>query len=131
MIRNQVKTLILIKDVEDVNKALRTLRDGIEKKSEKVDLSQFVNEQSLINEFLCTENIIGRWKWKSGNVQNGALVPWEQQTINTLADNFIWEKNNPYINIMAPGLYQVSIQNDYLDIIWVIFCEAPYSANTN
>jgi hypothetical protein len=57
-----------------------------------------VNDQAIINESLCTENIVGRWTWKSGKLyiykilkirhnptnlliigdtKTGSLIPWE------------------------------------------------------
>jgi hypothetical protein len=36
------------------------------------------------------------------------MIPWESQTINTLAENFLWEKNTPVITVLAPGIYQVA-----------------------
>ena len=89
---------------------IETLKFEVENKPDKQDFNQFMNEQSLINEFLCTENIVGRWKWDSGMVSNqggASLVPWEVQTINTLADNFIWEKGSSFITVITPGLYKV------------------------
>ena len=36
-------------------------------KSNHEELTNIINDQALINESLCTENIVGRWAWKSGN----------------------------------------------------------------
>jgi len=33
------------------------------------------------------------------------LIPWEIQSINTLPDNFLWEKDKSSILVVAPGLY--------------------------
>jgi hypothetical protein len=51
---------------------------------------------------------VGRWIWKSGDLQNKNQVPWEVQAINTCPDNFLWEKNKSSLICVAPGLYQVS-----------------------
>lgn len=56
---------------------------------------------------MCTENIVGRWTWKSGELRQGNLVPWENEVVNTLPDNFLWEKNKTSILIVAPGLYEI------------------------
>jgi hypothetical protein len=50
-----------------------------------------LNEQALVNEALCAENCVGRWIWKSGDLQQQNQVPWEVQAINTCPDNFLWE----------------------------------------
>ena len=34
-------------------------------------------------------------------------MPWEIQSINTLPDNFLWEKDKTSILVVAPGLYQM------------------------
>jgi hypothetical protein len=65
-----------------------------------------MNDQALVNEALCAENCIGRWIWKSGDL-NRSSIPWEVQSINTCPDNFIWEKNKTSIVSVAPGLYEV------------------------
>jgi len=45
-----------------------------------------------INESLCLENIVGRWNWKGNQLGKGFSIIWENQIINTLPDNFIYEK---------------------------------------
>ena len=67
-----------------------------------------LNDQALVNEALCAENCVGRWVWKSGDLQNQNMVPWEVQAINTCPDNFLWEKNRAVIIMSAPGLYALS-----------------------
>lgn len=52
--------------------------------------------------------MVGRWIWKSGEVQHGAYVPWEVQAINTCPENFLWEKNKAVLIMSAPGLYALS-----------------------
>ena len=37
------------------------------------------------------------------------MIPWEVQSINTLPDNFIWEKNESAILVVTAGLYEVSL----------------------
>ena len=61
-----------------------------------------------MNEALCAENCVGRWIWKSGDLQGQGFVPWEVQAINTCPDNFLWEKNKSALVLAAPGLYHIS-----------------------
>lgn len=51
---------------------------------------------------------MGRWIWKSGEMKQNNLVPWEVQALNTCPDNFLWEKNKTSIVAVAPGLYEIS-----------------------
>ena len=45
---------------------------------QKEHFEEFVNDQACINESLCTENILARFTWKSGLINNNLnLVPWE------------------------------------------------------
>ena len=63
----------------------------------------------MINDALCSENCVGRWLWKSGQVKNGYAVPWDIQLVNTAPDNFIWEKEKTNIVVVASGLYEITI----------------------
>jgi len=42
-----------------------------------------------------------------GKLAKGGFVPWEYQSINTLPDNFIWEKNSSQILTVAKGIYEI------------------------
>ena len=65
-------------------------------------------EQSTINEALCAENCVARWLWKSGDLINGCAVPWEDQSVNTCPENFLWQEDKTLILTVAPGLYEIS-----------------------
>lgn len=94
-------------DVDDINKALSDLHSEVDLKADRTDLKAHVNEQTLLNEALCAENMLGRWIWKSGEVRVGNAVPWEVQAVNTYPDNFLWEREKTAILTVAPGLYEV------------------------
>jgi len=64
-------------NIDDVNKALVEIHKELDLKSNQEDLGTIVNDQALINESLCTENIVGRWVWKSGDLKAGNTIPWE------------------------------------------------------
>ena len=72
-------------------------------------MNNVVGDQAVINESVCSQNIIGRWTWKSGELRSGSSVPWETEVVNTLPDNFLWEKDKTSILTVAPGLYEVLI----------------------
>lgn len=48
-----------------MNKALTEIYKDLDSKSTQEDMNNLVNDQAIINESLCTENIVGRWTWKS------------------------------------------------------------------
>lgn len=56
---------------------------------------------------LCAENCVGRWYWKTGSLKNDDAVPWEEQSINTCPENFLWEENKTSILTVAPGVYEL------------------------
>ena len=49
-----------MKGIEDINKAFSEFTKELEAKANHEDLNSIVNDQAMINESLCTENIIGR-----------------------------------------------------------------------
>ena len=40
------------------------------------DFRKLLNDQALVNESLCGENIVARWTYKGGQLCSGSLVPW-------------------------------------------------------
>lgn len=43
----------------------------LDQKTNVEDLKNVLNDQAAINETLFTENIVGRWAWKSGKQLKG------------------------------------------------------------
>jgi hypothetical protein len=86
------------------------IKNALLEKCSLKELDLVTKEQAMVNEFLCAENVIGRWRWRSGSLQNKVLVPWEEMSINTLTDNFLWEKNDTFITVVTPGLYEVGFR---------------------
>ena len=91
-----------------MNRTLEVVQREVEARVRQQQLKDALNDQALVNEALCAENCVGRWVWKSGDLHNASLVPWEVQAINTCPDNFLWEKNRSVIVLAAPGLYAIS-----------------------
>ena len=86
----------------DINKKL----------NEKVNITDFttsIDNQAIINDTLCNENCVGRWFWQSGNVKNNYIIPWENQSVNTSPDNFIWEKDKTFILVNEEGFYELNL----------------------
>ena len=72
--------------------------------------SKIAEGQQKVNEFLCAENCVARWLWRSGNLcPNGYAIPWEVQAVNTMPENFIWEEDRSTIMTVAPGVYEISL----------------------
>uniref|UniRef100_A0A7S3IAC5 C1q domain-containing protein n=1 Tax=Fabrea salina TaxID=342563 RepID=A0A7S3IAC5_9CILI len=95
-------------NVEDANKALSDIHKELDYKVSTEEFNRQINESQMVIEALCTENCIGRWIWKSGELKSGNLVPWEVQSINTAPDNFLWEVEKTSIVCCTPGLYEIN-----------------------
>ena len=108
-IKNILELLKQKTDNDNFNKIINNIQKEITTKVNSTDFSNAMDNQAIINDTLCNENNIGRWLWKSGKVKNNLSVPWEVQIINTSPDNFIWEKDKPFININEGGLYEINI----------------------
>ena len=95
--------------MDEVNKALKEIHDQLDEKVSTDELKCIITDQATINETLCSENIVGRWLWHSGQAKTGNLVPWEVETVNTLPDNFLWDKDQTSILTLASGLYEITV----------------------
>jgi len=82
---------------EELERIFQTIQKDINEKVSTKDIKTTLDEQALINEALCSENCIGRWVWKSGELKSSGMIPWEIQCVNTCPDNFVWEKNKSSI----------------------------------
>jgi len=91
-------------DVRDFKRTAGEFKDQLKIVSE--DFQSHLSDQTLINETLCSENVVARWAWKSSTL-SGAIVPWEEQSVNTCPENFLWTKDTTNIITVAPGLYEV------------------------
>ena len=96
-------------NIDDVNKALIEIHNELDNKSSLGDFKHAMNNQNNINTYLAKENSVGKWIWKSGNVSKGYAVPWEIQIINTMPENFIWEKDDICILVKEKGIYLLSL----------------------
>lgn len=94
---------------DEIDKMLQTVQREMVEKATAAEMKASLDEQALINEALCSENCLGRWVWKSGELKASCLVPWEVQCVNTCPDNFVWEKNKTSIICIAPGLYEIGL----------------------
>lgn len=94
--------------IDDVNSALMDIHKELDNKISLQDHNMHVNEQQALNAVLCSENTIGRWIWRNGELANGFAIPWEIQCVNTAPDNFIWEPEASNIIVVTPGLYEIT-----------------------
>lgn len=96
-------------NLKDLNDEIALIKSEINKKCSLEFLDSMIESQTQINDFLCSENCLGRWLWNSGKLNNNCLVPWEYQIINTVPENYFWEKNQHTIIILSKGLYHVQV----------------------
>ena len=96
-------------NIDDVNKALIDIHNDLDNKTSLADFKHAMNNQNSINSYLAKENSIGKWLWESGNISKGYAVPWEVQVINTMPENFIWEKDDICIMVKEKGIYLLSL----------------------
>ena len=87
-------------DTENFKEIYNDIKKELASKTPLIDFSSAMDNQAIINDTLCNENCLGRWFWKSGKLKNGYAIPWEIQSINTSPDNFIWNKDKTFINII-------------------------------
>ena len=94
-------------NIEDINRVFQEFHSELLKKISVNDFKSYKTKQMNINESLCIENILGRWTWKGSQLGKGFTILWENQTVNTLPDNFIYEKGKQFIQVVNAGLYKV------------------------
>lgn len=58
---------------------------------------------------LCTENIVARWVWISGELKGGNLVAWDKEVVNTLPENFIYNQGEYTFKITKSGIYKIEL----------------------
>ena len=96
-------------NIDDVNKALVEIHNELDSKSSLEDFNHAMNNQNGINKYLAEENSIAKYIWNSGNVSKGYAVPWEEQIVNTMPENIIWEKDEICITVKKKGIYLISL----------------------
>ena len=96
-------------NIDDVNKALVEIHNELDSKSSLEDFNHAMNNQNSINTYLAKENSIAKYFWNSGNVSKGYAVPWDEQIINTMPENVIWEKDEISITVKNKGIYLISL----------------------
>lgn len=62
------------------------------------------DKQSYILDVLVSENCLGRWLWKSGEVKSSFAIPWEVQVANTNTSNYLWEKDKSSLMVVQAGI---------------------------
>ncbi|CAD8114060.1 unnamed protein product [Paramecium primaurelia] len=111
MLKAGIQDMITILDtkanIPEINQAFEAIHNDLQTKVSADDLSNYLKSQNQIYESLCQENIVARFQWRSGETQNH-LIPWEYEVINTLPENFVWEKGKSSILIVAPGVYHIA-----------------------
>lgn len=94
-------------NIEDINKVFQELHQELLDKVTGGEFKAWKQKQVVLNESLCQENIVGRWGWRSGLLKGGLQVSWDYQIINTLPDNYIFQKGTSVIQVQNQGLYMI------------------------
>ena len=92
-----------------INKLFNDIIKKLNDKVNSIDFTTAIDNQAIINDTLCNENCIGRWFWNGGDNKINYAIPWDNQSINTSPDNFIWEKGKPFIIINEEGFYVLNL----------------------
>eukprot|EP00767_Chilomastix_cuspidata_P002143 gnl/Chilomastix_cuspidata/2269.p1 GENE.gnl/Chilomastix_cuspidata/2269~~gnl/Chilomastix_cuspidata/2269.p1 ORF type:complete len:648 (+),score=306.94 gnl/Chilomastix_cuspidata/2269:46-1989(+) len=95
-------------NISTVNDALAQLSADIHQRVTLDEFQTAQGRQTAINNALSSEHAVARWLWKSGKLKATGAVPWNVQLVNSSPANFLWVKNRATIQVVAPGLYQVS-----------------------
>ena len=105
-----IKSLQTKANSEDqINKLFNDIIKKLNDKVNSIDFTTAIDNQAIINDTLCNENCIGRWFWNGGDNKINYAIPWDNQSINTSPDNFIWEKGKPFIIINEEGFYVLNL----------------------
>ena len=105
-----IKSLQTKANSEDqINKLFNDINKKLNDKVNSIDFTTAIDNQAIINDTLCNENYIGRWFWNGGDNKINYAIPWDNQSINTSPDNFIWEKGKPFIIINEEGFYVLNL----------------------
>ena len=103
-----MKTESLIREKCEINE-LTLKYDEIknELKNNRIEFSNALDNQALINETLCEENKLGKWGWTMGKLKNNYNIIWDIQSINTYPDNYILENDKSLLLIKQGGIYEI------------------------
>ena len=93
-------------NIDDVNLALTQLHSELDSKLEDSNFEKFKEKQEIVNNAICMDRVIGRWRSNSGSVQRGILL-WDRQVLSN--DNFIWEARSSFILVLKGGIYALSL----------------------
>ena len=105
--KNQ-KSESLLKEKCEINELNMRLDEiKVELKNNKDELTNTLDNQTLINETLCEENKLGKWGWTMGKLKNNYNIIWDNQLINTFPDNFILENDKSLLLIKQGGIYEL------------------------
>lgn len=65
-------------------------------------------KQGYILDVLLSENCVGKWVWKSGDLKSNKVIPWELQISNTNTQNQTWQKDASCVMVHEDGLYELT-----------------------
>ena len=94
------------KELKELNTSITAL---LNEKVNKENYAKMLINQSTINDLFSKENTCGKWLWSSGKLKNAYSIPWEEEIVNTMNDNFYWEKDKSSLMIALKGIYCITV----------------------
>ena len=94
------------KELKESNTSITAL---LNEKVNKENYAKMLINQSTINDLFSKENTCGKWLWSSGKLKNAYSIPWEEEIVNTMNDNFYWEKDKSSLMIALKGIYCITV----------------------
>ena len=94
------------KELKELNTSITVL---LNEKVNKENYAKMLINQSTINDLFSKENTCGKWLWSSGKLKNAYSIPWEEEIVNTMNDNFYWEKDKSSLMIALKGIYCITV----------------------
>ena len=94
------------KELKELNTSITAL---LHEKVNKENYAKMLINQSTINDLFSKENTCGKWLWSSGKLKNAYSIPWEEEIVNTMNDNFYWEKDKSSLMIALKGIYCITV----------------------
>ena len=94
------------KELKELNTSITNI---LNEKVNKENYVKMLINQSTINDLFSKENTCGKWLWSSGKLKNAYNIPWEEEIVNTMNDNFYWEKDKSSLMIAIKGIYCITV----------------------
>lgn len=105
--------------VREAEATVEALRTQLQRLDEMQLRTRIVEERSEEATRLATDALdrvaaipfvsVGRWIWKSRDLTDTSLVPWDVQLYNASPDTLQWSPGSATVVTVKPGLYRISV----------------------